>query len=97
MSILQIKQKILGNHGFSLPLAKSEIKSSAQTWKGLQQCFDRYVHKKQVPWEKYLCLPPSVMEELCLPRSVTGEVYCFPRRQLIFSFDRRVIHNSKGL
>ena len=23
--------------------------------------------------------------------SVTGEVYCFPRRQIIFSFDRRVI------
>ena len=23
--------------------------------------------------------------------SVTGEVYCFPHRQIIFSFDRRVI------
>ena len=29
--------------------------------------------------------------------SVTGEVYCFTRRQLIFSFDRRVIYHSKGL
>ena len=35
--------------------------------------------------------------ELCLPPSVTGEVYCFPRRQLIFSFGRRVIYHSKGL
>ena len=31
------------------------------------------------------------------PPSVTGEVYCFPRRQLIFSFGRRVIYHSKGL
>ena len=33
------------------------------------------------------------------PPSVTGEVYCFPRRQLIFifRFGRRVIHHSKGL
>ena len=31
--------------------------------------------------------------ELCLPSSVTGEVYCFPRRQLIFSFDGRVIYH----
>ena len=31
------------------------------------------------------------------PPSVTWEVYCFPRRQLIFSFDGRVIHHSKGL
>ena len=31
------------------------------------------------------------LEELCLPPSVTGEVYCFPRRQIIFSFDGRVI------
>ena len=29
--------------------------------------------------------------------SVTGEVYCFPRRQLIFSFGRRVIYHLKGL
>ena len=29
--------------------------------------------------------------------SVTGEVYRFPRRQLIFSFDRRVIYHLKGL
>ena len=29
--------------------------------------------------------------------SVTGEVNCFPRRQLIFSFDRHVIYHSKGL
>ena len=26
--------------------------------------------------------------KLCLPPTVTGEVYCFARRQLIFSFDR---------
>ena len=26
---------------------------------------------------------------------VTGEEYCFPRRQLIFSFDRRVIYHRK--
>ena len=31
------------------------------------------------------------------PPSVTGEVYCFPRRQLIFSFDRRVVYYLKGL
>ena len=31
------------------------------------------------------------------PASVTGEVYCFPRRQLIFSFGRRVIYHLKGL
>ena len=30
------------------------------------------------------------------PNSVTGEVYCFPHRQLIFSFVRRVIYHSKG-
>ena len=35
--------------------------------------------------------------ELCLSPGVTGEVYCFPRRQLIFSFDRRVIYHLKGL
>ena len=32
-----------------------------------------------------------------VPPSVTGEVYCFPRRQLIFSFGRRVIYHLKGL
>ena len=31
------------------------------------------------------------------PPCVTGEVYCFPRRQLIFSFDRRVIYHLKSL
>ena len=36
----------------------------------------------------YIFMPPS---------SVTGEVYCFPRRKLIFSFDRRVIYHLKGL
>ena len=36
-------------------------------------------------------------KQLCLPPSVMGEVYCFPRRQLIFSFNRRVIYHSKGL
>ena len=34
---------------------------------------------------------------LCLSSSVTGEVYCFPRRQLIFRSGRRVIYHSKGL
>ena len=34
---------------------------------------------------------------LCLPPSVTGEVYCFPRRQQIFIFGRRIIYHSKGL
>ena len=34
---------------------------------------------------------------LCLPPSVTGEVYCFPRRHLILSFGRRLIYHSKGL
>ena len=29
--------------------------------------------------------------------SVTGKVYFFPRCQLIFSFDRRIIYHSKGL
>ena len=31
------------------------------------------------------------------PSSVPGEVYCFPRSQLIFSFGRRVVYHSKGL
>ena len=31
------------------------------------------------------------------PPSATGEVYCFPRRQLIFSFGRRVMYHLKGL
>ena len=38
--------------------------------------------------------------EFMLPPSVTEVVYCFPRRQLIFSFGRRVIllvYHSKGL
>ena len=34
---------------------------------------------------------------LCLSPGVAGEVYCFPRYQLIFSFGRRVIYHSKGL
>ena len=33
----------------------------------------------------------------CLPPSVTGEVYCFPHRQLICNFGRRVMYHSKGL
>ena len=33
---------------------------------------------------------------LCLPYSVTGDVYCWPRRQLIFISGRRVIYHSKG-
>ena len=40
------------------------------------------------------CPPPAIIIPTPI---VTGEVYCFPRRQLIFSFDRRVIHHSKGL
>ena len=31
------------------------------------------------------------------PPSVKGEVYCFPRRRLIFRFAVRVIYHSKGL
>ena len=31
------------------------------------------------------------------PPSVTRKAYCFPRRQLIFRFGRRVIYHSKGL
>ena len=31
------------------------------------------------------------------PPCVKGEVHCFPRRQLIFSFGRRVIYHLKGL
>ena len=34
---------------------------------------------------------------LCLPPSVMGEVYCFPRRQLIFSFFKRVISFERPL
>ena len=43
---------------------------------------------------------PKNSKTLCIaipPPSVTGEVYCFPRRQLIFRFGRRVIYHSKGL
>ena len=36
----------------------------------------------------YLIMPPP---------SLTGEVYCFSRRQLIFSYGRRVLYHSKGL
>ena len=31
------------------------------------------------------------LEILMPPPSIMGEVYCFPGRQLIFSFDRRVL------
>ena len=31
------------------------------------------------------------------PPSVLWVVYCFPRRQLIYSFDMRVIYHLKGL
>ena len=35
------------------------------------------------------CLPfMNELRKLCLPPSVTGEVYCFPRRQPIFCFGR---------
>ena len=44
----------------------------------------------EIPW--HLCF-----YLLCLPPSVTGEVYCNPRYQLILSFDRRVIYYLKGL
>ena len=40
-------------------------------------------------WEKILVLKIlDVTSYLYLAPSVGGEVYCFPRRQLIFSFDR---------
>ena len=38
-----------------------------------------------------------LMEIIMPPPSVTGEVYCFPRCQIIFSFGRRVIYHLKGL
>ena len=45
--------------------------------------------------------PTSVMGELCLPPSITrevlcvaGGVHCFPRRQIIVSFDPRVIYDT---
>ena len=47
----------------------------------------RLLSSISILWMYYLCLPPSV----------TGEVYCFTRRQLIFRFDRRVIIHLKGL
>ena len=31
------------------------------------------------------------------PPRVSGEVYCFPRRQLIFSIGRSIMHHSKCL
>ena len=43
---------------------------------------------------KGTCLP---FVRIIPPPSVTGEVYCFPRRQLFFSFDRPVIYHLKGL
>ena len=43
------------------------------------------------------CNDACVIMLVCLAPSVTEEVYCFPRRQLIFGFDRRVIFHSKGL
>ena len=33
------------------------------------------------------------MHNYASPPSVTGEVYCFPRRQLIFSFGRGIIYH----
>ena len=33
----------------------------------------------------------DVTGELCLFPSVTGDVYCFPRQPLIFSFGRRLV------
>ena len=41
-------------------------------------------------------LPSCLCVIMPLP-SVTGEVYSFPRCQLIFNFDRRAIYHSKGL
>ena len=35
--------------------------------------------------------------QVVLPPSELGEVYCFPRSQLNFSFGRRVIYHLKGL
>ena len=39
----------------------------------------------------------NVISLIMPPPSVTGRVYYFPRRQLIFSFDRRVLYHLKGL
>ena len=43
----------------------------------------------------WLCNP--TYHNYVSPPSVTGDVYCFPRWQPIFSFDRRVIYHLKGL
>ena len=40
------------------------------------------------PYDPSSSLKPHCEASLCPPPSVMGEVYCFPRRQLIFSFDR---------
>ena len=43
------------------------------------------------------CIWLLFLNSLFIPPSVTGEVYCFPRRQLIFSFGRRVISFERSL
>ena len=52
---------------------------------------------KRPPLPLWLMVCKLRKKKLCLPPSVTGEVYCFPRHQLIFSFDWRVIYHLKGL
>ena len=43
------------------------------------------------------CIWLVCLNSLFIPPSVTVEVYCFPRRQLIFSFGRRVISFERSL
>ena len=46
---------------------------------------------------KHLLSVHTKLKKLCLPPSVTEEVYCFPRCKLIFSFYRRVIYHLRCL
>ena len=55
--------------------------------------FPSIFHERIVPiFILRLFFPHFVLHCAPPPPSVTGEMYCFPRRQLIFSFDRRVIY-----
>ena len=54
-----------------------------------ENLFDGHIQTKLLRICTRVIIPP--------PLSVMGEVYCFLRRQLIFSFVRRVIQNLKVL
>ena len=74
---------------FVMPNFKIWMKNVFYIWK----CFQQYITKLK------LCLSVPLTNDFIYasPPGVTGEVYCFPRRQLIFSFGRRVIYHLKGL